>query len=64
MSLWPGAGIQKTFLSFFTSLRIKLVPCSGLSRCAPRIFRWGGGGADSEAMYNLCLIVKIIKIML
>jgi hypothetical protein len=24
----------------------------------------GGGGADPEAIYNLCLIVKIAKIML
>jgi hypothetical protein len=26
--------------------------------CAPRIFPWGGGGggADPEAIYNLCVI--------
>jgi hypothetical protein len=36
------------------------------TRCAPRIFRMEGGGvgegrgADTEAIYNLCLILKII----
>jgi hypothetical protein len=28
-------------------------------RCAPRIFLWGGG-ADPGALYNLCLILKIM----
>jgi hypothetical protein len=26
---------------------------------APRIFPWGGGGVEPEAVSNLCLILKI-----
>jgi hypothetical protein len=29
-------------------------------RCAPRTILWRGGGADPEAIYNLCLILKIM----
>jgi hypothetical protein len=30
-----------------------------VSRCAPRIFPWGRG-RDPQAVYNLCLILKIL----
>lgn len=35
--------------------------CLSVTTCirhAPRIFHLGGGGADSETIYNLCLVLK------
>ena len=33
------------------------------ARCAPRIFRWGWGETDPEAIYNLFHFKVVIKIM-
>jgi hypothetical protein len=43
---------------FITHCSFNQRQCTVYTRCAPRIFHWGG--ADPEAIHNLCLILKIM----
>jgi hypothetical protein len=52
------------FCVFFSALTLSYfvllyTPHIALSRCAPRIFRWGGGGL-TVMLYKICFILKIM----
>jgi hypothetical protein len=59
--LQVGGCINKQLCLTISHLNDKATGCpTASSRCTPRIFFGGGGGADPEAIQNLCLILKVM----